>query len=473
MVPEIVTAVATLIFFNSIGFTRGYLTILVAHIAFCIPFAYMPIAARMQGIEDSYEQAAMDLYATKRQAFTKILLPLMMPGIISGFLLAFIISLDDFIITNFVKGAGVETLPTAIFGSVKQGIKPNIMAILYRQQVGQYQMTRDSRYDILFEPIQIGPVTTRNRFYQVPHCSGASDNTPDANTRMREIKAEGGWGVVCTEIAEISNTTEFWPFPSLHLWNDEDVARISRMPEAVHRHGALAGVELGHVGLAAGNRASRVPPQGPGSFLTLESVEPFQSKAMDKADIKLFRQQHRDAARRAKAAGFYIVYAYAGHGLSILSQFIQPKYNQRSDEYGGSFENRLRLVREVLEDMKEEIGDTCAVAFRFAVNEIDGDIAAGQDLVEALKDLPDLWDVNLSDWPEDSQTSRFSNEGFQEDAIAFVKTITNKPVVGVGRFTSPDTMLSQVTRGVIDLVGAARPSIADPFLPNKINEGAG
>lgn len=129
MVPEIVTAVATLIFFNFIGFERGLLTILLAHIAFCIPFAYLPIAARMQGIADSYEHAAMDLYATKRKAFTKILLPLMMPGIISGFLLAFIVSLDDFIITNFVKGAGVETLPTAIFGAVKQGIKPNIMAI--------------------------------------------------------------------------------------------------------------------------------------------------------------------------------------------------------------------------------------------------------------------------------------------------------------------------------------------------------
>ena len=129
MVPEIVLAVATLIFFNSVGIERGLLTILLAHIAFCIPFAYLPISARMQGIEDSYEQAAQDLYATKRQAFTKVLLPLMMPGIISGFLLAFIVSLDDFIITNFVKGAGVETLPTAIFGSVKQGIKPNIMAI--------------------------------------------------------------------------------------------------------------------------------------------------------------------------------------------------------------------------------------------------------------------------------------------------------------------------------------------------------
>ena len=129
MVPEIVTAVATLIFFSAIGFRTGYLTILLAHIVFCIPFAYLPIAARLQGIESLYEQAAMDLYATRAQAFRKVLMPLMLPGIFSGFLLAFIISLDDFIITNFVKGAGIETLPTAIFGAVKQGIKPNIMAI--------------------------------------------------------------------------------------------------------------------------------------------------------------------------------------------------------------------------------------------------------------------------------------------------------------------------------------------------------
>jgi len=129
MVPEIVTAVATLIFFSAIGFRTGYLTILLAHCVFCIPFAYLPIAARLQGVETIYEQAAMDLYATRTAAFTKVLLPLLAPGIVAGFLLAFIISLDDFIITNFVKGGGVETLPTAIFGAVKLGIKPNIMAI--------------------------------------------------------------------------------------------------------------------------------------------------------------------------------------------------------------------------------------------------------------------------------------------------------------------------------------------------------
>ena len=121
--------------------------------------------------------------------------------------------------------------------------------------------------------------------------------------------------------------------------------------------------------------------------------------------------------------------------------------------------------------MKEEVGDRCAVAFRFAVNEIDNDLDQGRELIEMLKDLPDLWDVNVSGWPADSQTSRFAKEGFQEQDTAFVKSIVDKPVVGVGRFTSPDTMVSQVRRGIVDLVGAARPSIADPFLPRKIEEG--
>jgi len=129
MVPEIVTAVATLIFFSMLGFERGVLSILLAHIVFCIPFAYLPIAARLQGVPSAFEEAAMDLYASRWDAFRLVLLPLMAPGVASGFLLAFIVSLDDFIITNFVKGAGVETLPTAIFGAVKQGIKPDIMAI--------------------------------------------------------------------------------------------------------------------------------------------------------------------------------------------------------------------------------------------------------------------------------------------------------------------------------------------------------
>ena len=88
-----------------------------------------------------------------------------------------------------------------------------------------------------------------------------------------------------------------------------------------------------------------------------------------------------------------------------------------------------------------------------------------------LAELPDLWDVNVSGWANDSATSRFEKEGYQEQYISFVKTLTTKPVIGVGRYTSPESMVSAIERGIVDFIGAARPSIADPFLPTKVREG--
>ncbi len=156
--------------------------------------------------------------------------------------------------------------------------------------------------------------------------------------------------------------------------------------------------------------------------------------------------------------------------------FLQRRRNDRIDEYGGSLENRARLLREIIEEAKEAVGDTCAIAVRFAIDELLGEagISAdgeGRDVVEMLAELPDLWDVNVSPWSNDSTTSRFKTEGSQEPFIAFVKRVTTKPVVGVGRFTSPDSMVAQIRRGILDFIGAARPSIADPFLPRKIEEG--
>ena len=140
------------------------------------------------------------------------------------------------------------------------------------------------------------------------------------------------------------------------------------------------------------------------------------------------------------------------------------------------WENRVRLTRELLEDTKDAVGDRCGIAIRFAVDELLGDAgiasgAEGREVVEMLAEMPDLWDVNVSDWANDSVTARFGEEGAQESYVAFVKQVTSKPVVGVGRFTSADAMVSQVKRGILDMIGAARPSIADPFLPRKIEEG--
>lgn len=128
-VPEIVPAVATLMFFASLGVTLGLGTVMIAHTVFCIPFAYLPIRARLEGMDKSFGEAAADLYASPRQAFLRITLPLLMPGILSGLVLAFIISLDDFVTTFFVGGAGSTTLPIYIFGLVRTGVTPEVNAI--------------------------------------------------------------------------------------------------------------------------------------------------------------------------------------------------------------------------------------------------------------------------------------------------------------------------------------------------------
>jgi dimethylamine/trimethylamine dehydrogenase len=336
-------------------------------------------------------------------------------------------------------------------------------------------MSRDPRYDILFEPVRIGPKTARNRFYQVPHCSGMGHVMPQAEAAMRGIKAEGGWAVVSTQECDIHPTSDILPYPEGRLWDDRDMPALALMAESVHRHGALAAIELTHHGPSSANYHSREAPIGPVHQPVTWSA-PIQARAMDKSDIRAYRRWHRAAALRAKKVGFDIVYCYAGHNIALPMHFLQKRRNQRIDEYGGSLENRVRLLRELIEDTKEAVGDSCAVAVRFAVDEQLGEDgitsqSEGREVVEMLAELPDLWDVNVSDWANDSVTSRFAEEGYQEKYIAFVKKLTTKPVVGVGRFTSPDAMVSQIRRGILDMIGAARPSIADPFLPKKIEEG--
>ena len=336
-------------------------------------------------------------------------------------------------------------------------------------------MPRDPRYDILFEPIKIGPVIAKNRFYQVPHCNGMGNRYPRAVAASRGVKAEGGWSVIATEECEIHPSSDVSPYNEARLWDAADMTRLALSVEAIHEQGSLAAVELAHTGHHAGNRYSRLPIMGVSDSMS-GSMDPVQAYAISKREIGELRNMYIAAAKRARDTGFDIVYCYAGHDLSIAHHFISRRHNRRTDEYGGSLENRVRFLREILESTIEAIGHQCAIALRLAVDELrgpDGIVAEeeGKDIVEMLADIPDLWDVNVSDWSNDSLTARFGEEGNQEKYTAFVKKITSKPVVGVGRFTSPDTMVSQIKRGILDMIGAARPSIADPFLPKKIEEG--
>ncbi|MEC7140129.1 MAG: NADH:flavin oxidoreductase, partial [Pseudomonadota bacterium] len=328
---------------------------------------------------------------------------------------------------------------------------------------------RDPRHDILFDPIRIGPVTAKNRFYQVPHCTGMGWRRPQMLAAMRGVKAEGGWGVVNTEFCSVHPTSDNEAFANATLWNDEDVRANRLMTDAVHEHGALAGVELWLGGGMVMNLATRLPSYGLRNRPQTDSgvYNPGQTRKIDKQDIRELRRWHRDAALRAVEAGFDIVYVYATHGY-LLSEFLDASVNDRSDEYGGSLENRVRIIRELIEDTREAVGDRAAVATRFSVAL---DEPETYDAFGLLAHLPDLWDLTVPDYGIEMGSSRFVKEGDFGDSIAHAKTLTDRPVVAVGRYTSPDTMAQALRTGQQDLIGAARPSIADPFLPRKIDEG--
>ena len=335
---------------------------------------------------------------------------------------------------------------------------------------------RDPRYDILFEPMDIGPVTSKNRFYQVPHCNGGGYRDPSAAAAMRGIKSQGGWGVVFTEQCEMHHTSEITPFIELRLWEDKDIPQLRKMSEKMKEHGALAGIQLAYSGINGPNLYSKEVPLAVSAMpIRTFTNDPVQARALDKTDIRDLRRWFVNAAKRSKDAGFDLICLYGAHGFGIFQHFLSRATNQRSDEYGGSLENRARFVNEVISDMRDAVGDTMGITLRVSLDETIGELgfsnAEVRDFIEMNRDLPDLWDLAQGTWEDCSGPSRFKEEAAQEQLVRGIHDLTDKPIVGVGRFTSPDVMAKMIRSGTLDFIGCARPSIADPFLPKKIEEG--
>src|SRR6202453_4177339 len=213
---------------------------------------------------------------------------------------------------------------------------------LYNQKGNGSSMERNLRYDVLFEPARIGPVIAPNRFYQVPHASGMTNALPHVRARFREMKAEGGWGGVCTGAVSIHPSSADAPLPFATLWDENDVRSHALTVDAVHRHGSLAGIELWHGGASVMNRASRLPPLSPSGVPWMATHVGFMGnqrpRAMDERDIGSLFAWQAEGARKARRAGFDIVYVYAGMGY-LPYEFLLPEYNRRTDAYGGPDES--------------------------------------------------------------------------------------------------------------------------------------
>ena len=292
---------------------------------------------------------------------------------------------------------------------------------------------RDPRYDILFEPMDIGPVTSKNRFYQVPHCNGMGHRFPHSLARMRGIKAEGGWGVVCTEEVEIHPSSDITPYNQGRLWDDTDIGNLRLMTDAVHEHGSLAGIELVYQGLAGKNHYSRLPTLAPTHASVLGGY-PMQARAMNKRDIKELRTWYRDAAIRSKKAGFDIVYTYAGHGLSVLMHFLSRQHNDRTDEYGGDLPARTKFAVEIIQAIRQRVGADFPIIFRFSQWKQQDYSARLAETPEALKAfLMPLVAAGVDIFH--CSTRRFWEKEFSGSDLnlaGWTKELTGKPVITVG-----------------------------------------
>ena len=337
-------------------------------------------------------------------------------------------------------------------------------------------MARNARHDILFEPIEIGPRMLRNRFFQVPHCTGFGTDFPRSQARFRAVKAEGGWGAVCTEICAVHPEADRAPQTLARIWDDEDLRNLSLLCEEAHAEGALVGLELFHPGPHVEGSLSREAPGGP-TGLPSDAYPLTYPREMTVAEIEEVQGFYASAAERARSVGFDIVYVYGAHGY-LPMQFLAAFYNQRTDGYGGSLERRARFWIETLEAVRNAVNGEVAVASRISV---DSGPRGGVRIDEALEfirladPLVDLWDVNVSSAAQpwlDIAPATVSPPGWQIEWTSRVREATGKPVVGVGRYTDPDQMANVVRSGALDIIGAARPSIADPFLPRKIELGA-
>ena len=341
-------------------------------------------------------------------------------------------------------------------------------------------MPRNPRYDTLFEPMRIGPKLAKNRFFQVPHASGMTNAAPHVRAAFRGMKAEGGWGVVCTGACSVDPSSDDSPFPCATLWDEADVRAHAVMTDAVHAHGALAGVELWHGGAAAMNRTTRAAMLSPSGVPWMATHVGFMSSSrpriMDAADIRDLIRWHAEAAVRAERAGFDILYVYAGMGY-LPYQFLMSDYNHRTDAYGGSVRNRVRLVEELIDAVREATHGRCAVALRLSMQELrarPSEVAAseGHEVITLLRDAPDLFDVKMDYSATDCAASRFTPEGSHEPVVDFVKSLTDKPVVGVGRFTSPDTMVGMIGAACWISSAARAPRSPTPSCPPRSTRAA-
>ena len=339
-----------------------------------------------------------------------------------------------------------------------------------------------TKFPHLCQPITLGRVTFRNRMFSAP--MGGTDITADCSVGPRtpgfyELRAKGGAAAVTASELVVHPQTDASHMFHIHLTTPGNLAGWTFLADAVARHGAVPSVELSHSGQYAGtylvdkDKKKSLTQFGPSDWVRPDGIP---VKALTKEQIADIVKSYGEAATLAKRVGFQMVMVHGGHGW-LVNQFLSPAFNHRTDEYGGSFENRLRFAREVLTEVRKAVGPGFPIEFRMSGAELfDGGytLEDGVKIAQGVEDLVDLIHVSAGSYQFGFFTTHlpmFASHGNNVYLAAEIKKHVHKPVATIGALNDPAQMEEIIASGRADVVEMARALLADPFLPNKVMAG--
>lgn len=341
---------------------------------------------------------------------------------------------------------------------------------------------KPEKYPHLTSPIQLGRVIFRNRMFSAP--MGATDITPECNPGPRtqgfyELRAKGGAGSVTVSELVVHPETDASHMLHLNLETVGSLAAHTFLADAIRRHGSVPSIELSHSGQYAGtymadkNKKASLCQWGPS-----EGVRPDGRpvKELSKEQIKEIVKAYADNATLCKRAGYEMIMVHGGHGW-LIHQFLSPFQNHRTDEYGGSLDNRIRLAREVLTAVREAVGPGFPIEFRMSGSELfEGGygVEEGCYIAHAIEDLVDLIHVSAGSYQFgffDTTPPMWAPHGVNVWLASEIKKHVSKPVATVGGLGDPAEMEKIIAEGKADVVYMARQLLADPFLPQKVESG--
>ena len=338
------------------------------------------------------------------------------------------------------------------------------------------------KYPHLCEPIRLGNVFFRNRMFSAP--MGGTDITSDCCVGPRtpgfyELRAKGGAAAVTASELVVHPATDASHMFHLDLKTPGCLASWTFLADAISRHGAIPSVELSHSGQYAGtylidkDKKKGLTQFGPSDWVRPDGIP---VKALTGEQIDDIVKAYGETAALAKRAGFQMVMVHGGHGW-LINQFLSPAFNHRTDEYGGSLENRLRFARRVLTAVRDAVGPGFPIEFRMSGAEFfDGgyDINGGISIAQGVEDLVDLIHVSAGSYQFGffrTHLPMFAPHGDNVWLAAEIKKHVSKPVATIGALNDPEMMESIIAEGKADVVEMARALLADPELPDKVMSG--